>query len=189
MNFLKLQNELELLTMDTRTERLNWWANNKSAINYWLWEVFEKFVNTYSWQELMRTEKIKLTLTWSTANLPADFRCLAITESSGWVFYYTSNQYVPVNENIIYKIKFWTPYTIQFNSEPKFDIYIDYIKDFTELTLDADIPLLPVQLHQNILDFALVKYFREQRDWGNVWNAMQYAEWKLMESIGQIWNS
>jgi len=185
MTFLELQNKLASLCLDSRSNWIAWWENNKNAINDWLKEVFQKFINTIEWQKLMKTAKTKISLVEWTWNLPTDFYSLAQIEESNWVFLKYLGWYT--NSSLDSFVRYWTPYTITFNVQPIQEVYIEYIKNINKLTADIDIPNIPEILHDCIPDFALVEYFKQQRDWNNVSASMQLAEWKMQEKITQLW--
>jgi hypothetical protein len=41
---------------------------------------------------------------------------------------------------------------------------------------DLDEPVLPAEFDRNIINYSLVEYHKNQRDWGEVSNELQYAE-------------
>jgi hypothetical protein len=65
---------------------------------------------------------------------------------------------------------------IIFEIKQDFPVYIEYIQKLTDLTDATDKSVMPSCFDDSIVDYALVEYFRQQRDWGNVSNALQYAE-------------
>ena len=185
--FLQLQQELQSLTIDDSTDWASWWTKNKKAINKWYKDVFEKYINTFSWAKNMSAWKVDLTITWNTANLPADFRALVETEDSRWVFFKYNWETIKIWDEMDFKIRYWTPSIIEFNFKPIYPIQIEYIKNISDLSADWDTPAIPLELHDNIPYFALVEYFRQQRDWANISASLQYAEWKMQEKINQLW--
>ena len=187
MDFQTLQWNLVNLTLDSSTSWASWWTLNKQAINSWYKNVFEKFINTNTGSKMMSTNKTALTVTSTEANLPNDFRALLQTEDSEWIYFKNTDVYWPINDEINFRIQYWSPQKLIFSIPPVYPVYIDYIKKITDLSENWDVPAIPEQLHDNILDFALVEYFRWQRDWANVSASLQYAEWRLQEVIEQIW--
>lgn len=188
MQFLEMQTRFANLHLDSRTEWIVSWNQNKQALNDWYKEVFRKFVDTYTGMVQMKTDKHwPITITEWVGILPNDFYKLSNTEDWEWVFQKVLNWYYHLKE-IPYKIIFGTPYKIIFNVTPNNEIYIDYIKNITALIWNTDTPTIPEQLHDSIVDFAIVEYFRQQRDWNNTSASLQYAEWKMQERLNQIWH-
>ena len=188
MIFSELQSRFANLTLDTRTEWIAWWTQSKQALNDWYKEVFRKFINTYTGSVLMKIDKYwPLTITDWEATMPNDFYQLAKNEDNEWVFIKVLNWYYALKE-IPFKVIFGTTnYKIIFNVSPTQEVYIDYVKKIVDLSANGDIPAIPETLHNSIVDFALVEYFRQQRDWNNVTASLQYAEWKVMERMNEIW--
>lgn len=185
--FLELQQELQSLTIDDSTDWASWWTKNKKAINKAYKDVFESYINTFSGAKNMSAWKVDLVLNGNIANLPNDFRALVETEDSRWVFFTFNWQVFNIWDELEFKIRYWSPNIIEFNFEPVYQIKIEYIKNISDLVNTWDTPAIPPELHDNIPDFALVEYFRQQRDWNNVSASLQYAEWKMQEKINQLW--
>ena len=186
MDFVTLQTRLTNLTLDDSTNWIAGWTLNKQAINSWYKDVFEKFININTWAKMMATNKTAITVISTEASLPNDFRALLQDEDSEWVYFKNTDTYWPIKDEINFRIQYWSPSKIIFSIPPVYPVYIDYIKKITDLSANWDTPAIPEELHDNIVDFALVEYFRSQRDWNNVSASLQYAEWKMQEKIEQI---
>ena len=142
--------------------------------------------------------KTKITITNRQAQLPSDFYELwrDHDEPNEWVFYKMGTDFLPIQSiempfNIRFEPTDWR-YYLNFTFDAMAgEYYIDYITDsgFTPLVNNADTIKLPKGFNNSVYDFSLVEYFRRQQDWQSVSNAMQYAEWKFAERIGQLWDN
>ncbi|NDK09054.1 hypothetical protein EOM39_07500, partial [Candidatus Gracilibacteria bacterium] len=156
-------------------------ALTKSCINKGYKKCYEKAIIDTSVRDLLKTVKTKITLSSGIGTLPVDF--------FQKVSIYYSDTITELSEDIKYKIHYTgIGYQIIFDETLlNMDIYIQYIKIPTDMSADTDLPLLPVLFDNNILDFALVEYFKIQRDWGNIANSMQLAEGELQRTIDNFW--
>ena len=65
-------------------------------------------------------------------------------------------------------------------------IFVGYVPVREDLSDDADVPAVPKSLHKNIADYALVEYFRAQRDNGEAMNALSIAQAYLNEQLAAL---
>lgn len=183
MDFLTLQNRLATLHLDTSAEWISGWASNKQAINDAYTLVHKKIITDRSVQQVMKTEKTSVTITDGIWTLPADFFQPVQVFVKEW------NEFSEIDKDSMdYRFQSisWTK-KIFFNSTINTTIYIDYIQKTTTLVDNTDETITPSEFDNDILNFAMVEYHRNQRDWGEVSNELQYAEWKIQESIDLFW--
>lgn len=62
-------------------------------------------------------------------------------------------------------------------------LYITYIPIREDLDTDTDVPVLPEELHPNIVDFALYYYHRFQRDLPAASDSLNLAQAVLNERL------
>ena len=183
MDFEALQIKFPKKHLDTRATWIVWWNNNKEALNDGYKEVYMKAIQDRNVQEVMKTIKTLITITDKIWTLPVDYL------QPVKIYLKSAGSYVELEkEEFPYRFqRTWWINKIIFNETPNFPIYIEYIQKLTDLSINTDEPVLPSEFDNDIINYALVEYFRNQRDWGNVWNALQYAEWKILETIDNFW--
>lgn len=180
MTFGELQQRLDYKTLDTSSEFI--WTSTKwkLCINNWYVNAYNKAIQDTTIRNILKTTKTDVIISSKSWTLPNDFYQLVNCYDSNW------NE-IDTDETP-YRIRYssWT-YYILFDLLDNVTIKIEYIKFPTDMVNTTDKPLLPDILHDNILDFALVEYFKMQRDFVWVANSLQIAEVGLMETISQIW--
>ena len=183
MDFEALQNKFVKRHLDDRTDWLAGGTDNKEALNDWYKEVYNKAIQDRSVQEIMKSDKTLLTMSWATASLPADYK-QPVTLYFKWAWTYTEID----REEFPYRYarSGWV-YTIIFEETPTFPVYIEYIAKLTALSANTDESVLPSEFDDDIIRYAMVEYHRAQRDWGEVSNELQYAEWKFWDTIDNFW--
>lgn len=182
MDFQALQNKFAKKHLDWRTEWLAWWTDNLEALNDWYKEAYNKTIQDRSIQQAMKSTKTQVTMSGATWTLPSDL--LQPVQ-----LYFKSCSYCEVDDGM-YPYRYirtsWA-YQVIFDETPTMSIYIEYIPQITELSANIDEITLPAEFENDVINYALVEYFRNQRDWGSVSNALQYAEWKIGETIANFW--
>ena len=182
MNFLELQAKFTKKHLDNRTIWASGWADNKEALNDWYKTVYNKAVQDRSIQQIMKSAKTLVTMSWNEWTLPSDFK-------SPVKLYWKSWTYAEIDDEV-------SPYRYQrtstgnkiiFDETPTNAVYIEYIAKHVEMNADTDEITIPDDFEDDVINYALIEYFRNQRDWGNVWNSLEYAEWKIKETIDNFW--
>lgn len=183
MDFQALQNKFQARNLDNRTTWQAGWAKNKEALNDGYKEVFDKARQDRSVQEILKTTKTLITMTWATWDMPSDFlQPVTVYFKSGGVTDEIDREVFP------YRFQRTSgTYKIVFDEAPNYPIYIEYIQKITDLSWDTDESVLPSEFDMDIVNYGMVEYHREQRDWVEVSNELQYAEWKIWETIDQFW--
>lgn len=183
MNFLELQTKLSELTLDNRAEWKPWWVKNKQVLNDAFLVVFNKIIISKDVYNTLKTQKIKMTIVNKEYSLPSDFKTLV------WVYEKVLDAYNLIdmdNGNIRLFIN-WSIKKIIFEIKVLNDFYIEYIKKINTLSNNSDIPSIPDDFHEDIVNYALVEYHRQQRDWNEVSNSLAYGEGKIKEHIDNYW--
>jgi len=131
----------------------------------------------------MKSDKTLLTMTGAIASLPADYKQPVM------LFFKGAWSYVEIDkEEFPYRyIRDAGVNKIIFTETPTFPVYIEYIAKITDMSANTDEPVLPSEFDADIIRFAMVEYHRAQRDWGEVSNELQYAEWKIWDTIDNFW--
>jgi hypothetical protein len=183
MNFLELQNKLADLTLDNRTEWKTWWVKNKQMLNEALWIVFNKIIIETDVHNTMKTQKTKMTIVDKKYTLPNDFKTLV------WVYRKVLDNYnlIALDDGVFRLFIEWNTKKIIFEINITDEFYIEYIKQINVLSNNNDIPSIPSEFHEDIVNYALVEYHRLQRDWDEVSNSLAYAEGKIKEHIDNYW--
>jgi len=183
MDFQALQTKFEKLNLDNRSIWLWWGSNNKEAINDWYKQVYQKAIQDRSLQQIMKSAKTLITITSKEWTMPTDFL------QPVKLYFKVSQDYSEIDkEEFPYRyIRTWWGYKVIFDQTPNHLVYVEYIPQITELLSNTDKITLPAEFDRDIVNYALVEYFRQQRDWLNVTNSLQYAEWKVLETIDQFW--
>lgn len=183
MDFLGLQNKFTKLNLDNRTFWQEGWDENKEAINDGYKIVYQKAIQDRALQEVLKSEKTLISITGREWDMPSDFLQPVLLYFKVWTGYSTIEK-----EDFNYRyIKTATWYKVIFDTVPSNTIYSEYIPKITLLSDNTDKSRLPSEFEWDITNYALVEYFRQQRDWLNVTNSLQYAEWKMIETIDQFW--
>jgi len=183
MNFLELQTKFAKKHLDTRTTWIAWWDDNKKALNDWYNEVYLKAIQDRSVQQSIKTVKTLVTLTDSVWTLPVDYlQPVKVYLKSAWRY----SEIDPIEDEYRFQRVWWVNKII-FEETPNFPVYIEYIQKLTDMVDDLDEPVLPAEFDRNIINYSLVEYHKNQRDWGEVSNELQYAEWKMQETIDNFW--
>jgi len=183
MSFLNLQNSLQNSTLDTRTIWLTGWQANKDAINVWYKNVYNLAIQDRTVQEIMKTPRTLITLVNWVGTMPADYK-QPVKLYFKWAGTYTEID----RSNFPYRfILEWWVNKIIFELNPQYAVYIEYIRKIVPLGLDGDIIALPADFDRDIINYALLEYHRLQRDWLEVSNSLQFAEWQIKETIDNFW--
>jgi len=185
-----MQNRLQSFILDNRAEWQALWTENKESINTWYKEVYDKIIVDKSLSNLLKKDKVEITINNGIWSLPIDFYQLvnvywkdiaySYWDINNWYQKLEKEQYKIIIESWVYKIK--VLWNIQWS------LYIDYIPEIQELAKDTDIPNIPSSFHNDIVNYAIIDYHRQQRDWIEVSNSLQYAEWKIWEHIDEYWD-
>ena len=183
MTFIESQTKFKNLHLDSRTTWVAGWDNNKEALNDGYKEVYNKARQDRSLQEILKSAKTLITVTDKVWPMPTDFLQPVKLYFKVWTSYSEIDiEYFPYRY-----IRVSGVYKVIFDENPANSVYSEYIPKITNLDLDEDVIVLPDDFDWDIVNYALVEYFRQQRDWGNVWNALQYAEWKVKETVDNFW--
>jgi len=183
MDFQTLQIRFANKHLDNRTEWLSLWTANLEAVNVWYKAVFNLAIQDRSIEEIMKSFKTNLTFTNAIAILPVDFK------QPVKLYFRSSGSFVEVDK-AEYPYRYirdnWVN-KIQFEINPPFPVQIEYIKIVVDLVNIWDTPVLPTEFDRDIINYALVEYHTLQRDWAEVSNSLQFAEWQLKETIDSFW--
>lgn len=187
MNFLQLQQELQMLTLDDSTDFAAWGTKNKVCVNRGYEECWLECLNDESVRQyLASSPQVSMMPINKVANLPSDFfRMLrvAITDFS------VDSQVEALPEFFDYEVR-WNSalslfqFILQYQTNITF--YYRYIPKRVDMTSDIEFPKLPDILQRNIADYALVHYYRLQKDPVNMSQALQDARFRLSERLEQF---
>lgn len=187
MNFLQLQEELQAFTLDDSTAFEAGGASNKTCIARGYEDCFLECLNDETVRKTLATyPQSSLTPLAKVSALPADFfRMYRVSTMD----FSVDSQIDILPEFYDYDIMFdystsLYQFVVRYQSNIKF--YYRYIKKLVPLSDDADIPVLPEILHRNIVDYALIHYYRMQRDSANMTQALQDARFRLAERLEQF---
>jgi len=183
MDFEALQTKFVKRHLDTRTVWAVWGADNLEALNDWYKEVYSNAIQDRSVQEIMKTIKTNVSLTDWVWTLPSDYlQPVKLYFKSVWLYQEIDKDDTPYRFQ-----RTWWVNKIIFDVKPNFSVYIEYIPKLTELLANTDESVLPTEFDDDIIRYAMVEYHRAQRDWAEVWNELQYAEWKMQSTIDNFW--
>lgn len=66
-------------------------------------------------------------------------------------------------------------------------LHFAYVPGIADLSADTDVPEdIPSELHESIADYALVEYFRAQRDNAEAMNALNIAQSYLNDRLSRL---
>lgn len=186
MQFSEIRTELNELHMDTSSE----WASNgtlaKKCVNKGYEYLYDLLKNSGKIKPYITSVKTKLTFVDKTASLPVNFDTIDVV--SYLPFTDESDTDVDLNDNRFYDFRIVGQRgakTMQLEDHIS-ELYIRYIPVRADMTADADIPVLPYELHRSIADFALVEYYRRIRDNVEASNSLNLAQGILNEKLARL---
>jgi len=183
MNFQELQIKFAKKHLDTRTDWIAGWDDNMEALNDWYKEVYNNAIQDRNIQEIMKSAKTLITITDKEWVMPNDFLQPVNLYFKEWISYFEIDK-----DEFKYRyIRSWWTYKVIFDIKPNNVIYSEYIPQVTELVDNTDAITLPAEFDWDIINYALIEYHRSNRDWSEVSNELQYAEWKMQRSIDNFW--
>lgn len=189
MTFLQLQTELAEMHMDTTTTYAVWGTKNKACLNKAYEFLYDQLKNAERIKrKIANVTKTSVTIADYVGTLPADFGNMDVVSVSPIADY--SDAY-DLSPDIYYDWKVTglgtatSPYNIllEDNITP---IYVRYMPVRADMSLDADEPVLPTEIHRSIVDFALVEYYRRIRDSIETANALSLANQYLSERLAKL---
>lgn len=186
MEFLKAQQDLEDLTMDTSTEWAAWGTKSKKAINKGFEMIYDMYKNYEKVKRRIKVGKTKITITDKVGNLPADFDTIDIVSLFDFT---TDSDIAGMSDGRYYdfevrgaqwakKIYLEGPYT---------ELYISYIPIREDLVDNTDVFPFPEELSACIIDFSYVWYNRMIRDNIEAANALQLAQSIMDAKLSSLW--
>lgn len=177
---MDFQELLELFETYHRNEDVEWlassWVLAKQALNFGLKETYNRWRNTETGKRMLSAKKTTIVVSWSEANLPADFA--ELRDLSGG---YSSNE-MPEHQ-IVYDLE--QPKIIMADGTYS----IRYIPQPKKLVNTTDIVWLPDELHFSICDFAMDFYYMWERNWVERSNNMTFATRNFEIRSSQIWDN
>ncbi len=185
MNFKNLQDDLQEMTQDDSTAWASWGTSNKKCLNIGYERVFDLIKNSSVMKNYYRNEKVKVTITNKVWTLPVDFDTEIVVS---W-FDFDTNSDIELTQDRIFTYSIYGEdgsKKIVLEEDTEY-IYISYVKLRTDMSLDADVPKFPKEIHRCIVDFALVEYFRRQRDLAEADASLKIATVNLQNILATIW--
>jgi hypothetical protein len=183
--FLQLQTELETLHKDVSAAWIAGGASNKLAVNLAYEHVYDIVKHSGRVAPYIAGAKTTIALTNKAYTLPANFDCVNVLSTCD----YTTESDIDNNDARydFYDVRGVSGSRVLTIRDSFTTLYLSYIPIVTDLVLDADIPVIPPEIHRAIAKFALYEYFIDQREVIAAKNAMDSATAYLNEKLQKLW--
>lgn len=186
MEFLKAQNDLADLTMDTSSDWIAWGAKNKKALNKGFEMLYDMYKTYEKVKRRIKIPKTKIIITDKVWDLPANFDTIDIISLFDFT---TESDIVWLGDGRYYDFEIRGAQGNKkiYLETPETEIYITYIPIREDLIDNTDVFPFPEELSACIVDFWYVWYNRMIRDNVEAANALQLAQSIMDTKLASLW--